>query len=356
MLPAKEVVNEQDFITSYELGSRMKPMEGDAGLFFKISPSGLLVFEHGFSGAFSLWNSNGNSVEHVRTLEAYSEANPNGHSNGVICVAFNGDGMLATGSRESQFITPPPGAPFNTIKLWNISTMACVATLEGHTNSVQSVTFSPDGKLLASGSDDHKIKLWDISTMDCIKTLEGHTGSVQSVTFSPDGKLLASGSDEQGGPIYQDSIMSANTIKLWDMSTMTCVKTLEGNMFSIHSVAFSPSGLLAWNYTNTIRLWDTSSMTNMGILEDHESQDTLTLRNQKPTSLEYYERNRSGIMFVTFSPSGTLVTASGIINMDTPNWTAYGTIKLWDTSTGECIRRIETPEIIKAFYFLVTIR
>ncbi|MEH2189636.1 MAG: ribosome assembly protein 4, partial [Nostoc sp.] len=81
-----------------------------------------------------------------------------------------------------------------------------VNTLEGHSSTVYSVGFSPDGKTLASGSSDNTIKLWDVSTGKAIKTLTGHSSRVYSVGFSPDGKTLASGSSD-------------NTIKLWDVST-----------------------------------------------------------------------------------------------------------------------------------------
>ncbi|MEH2104168.1 MAG: ribosome assembly protein 4, partial [Nostoc sp.] len=104
-----------------------------------------------------------------------------------------------------------------------------INTLEGHSNGVSSVGFSPDGKTLASGSYDNTIKLWDVSTGKAIKTLNGHSSGVSSVGFSPDGKTLASGSGDK-------------TIKLWDVSTGKAIKTLTGHSSWVISVGFSPDG------------------------------------------------------------------------------------------------------------------
>ena len=76
------------------------------------------------------------------------------------------------------------------------------ATLEGHTGGVRSVSFSPDGKTLATGSDDSTARLWDVGSGQLTATLEGHTGGVNSVSFSPAGKTLATGSDDKTARLH----------------------------------------------------------------------------------------------------------------------------------------------------------
>ena len=85
----------------------------------------------------------------------------------------------------------------NAIKLWDIATKREIATFEGHTDSVNSVAISRDGKKIASGSSDRTVKLWDIATKREIATFEGHTDSVNSVAISRDGKKIASGSSDR---------------------------------------------------------------------------------------------------------------------------------------------------------------
>ncbi|KAI9769039.1 MAG: hypothetical protein M1839_003802 [Geoglossum umbratile] len=178
------------------------------------SPKKSIIRTH-FSTQFPAW---------VKCLPIVEEGwNPSfqtleGHSDQVQSVAFSPDGKrLASGSHD------------RTLMLWDAETGAVQSTLKGHSDQVQSVAFSPDGKRLASGSDDHTVMLWDAETGAVQITLKGHSGQVQSVAFSPDGKRLASGSDD-------------HTVMLWDAETGAVQSSLKGHSSQVQSVAFSPDG------------------------------------------------------------------------------------------------------------------
>jgi WD40 repeat protein len=122
------------------------------------------------------------------------------------------------------------------------------ATLTGHSKLVNGVAFSPDGRTLASGSEDRTIKLWDLQTKKEIATLTGHIKAVRQVVFSPDGQTLASGSEDK-------------TIKLWGLQTKKEIATLTGHIKAVRQVVFSPDGqtLASGSEDGTIKIWKVPS-------------------------------------------------------------------------------------------------
>lgn len=204
--------------------------------------------------------------------------NLQGHSDSIRSIAFSPDGkILASGSYDK------------TIKLWNVGTGREIYTFQGHSDSVYSVAFSPDGKILASGSRDKTIKLWDVTTGREIYTLQGHSDWVRSVAFSPDGKTLASASLDK-------------TI-MWDVTTGGQIRILQAHSSRLHSVVFSPDGkiLASGSTETTIKLWDVTTGGQIHIIQGHSDSSAAS---------------------VAFSPDGKTLASGGC-----------GDIKLWNVAT-----------------------
>jgi len=134
---------------------------------------------------------------------------------------------------------------YDTLQLWDFATGKRIRKFEEQNTSVESVCFSPDGKLALTGSYDAKMKLWDVKTGRCLRTYIGHKGSVNSVCFNPNGDLSLSGSSD-------------NTIKLWNLMTGQCLRTFDEHTKRIISVCFSPDGKLARSGSGdkTIKSWN----------------------------------------------------------------------------------------------------
>ena len=130
--------------------------------------------------------------------------------------------------------------------LYDARTGEELVLLAGHTQNVNNVAFSSDGKILASGSADFTIRLWEVSTGTHLKTLKGHTGIVTSLCFFPDSRTLASA--------------DWNSIRLWRVAYGTSLKTLKADLGAI-SIASSDDGrtLASVNYDKAIDLWDAVS-------------------------------------------------------------------------------------------------
>ena len=152
----------------------------------------------------------------------------------VLAVAYSPDGKTLASSGSSD----------GTIQLWEAERGRHSRTLKGHTDTVRTLAFSPDGKTLVSGGKDNTLRIWDTHTGSMLRRLAGHRKGIKTVTFSRDGKMIASGSEDA-------------TVRLWDAGTGRFLPVLSGYAWGIEAVAFSSDGkTVAGGDSSTIIFWD----------------------------------------------------------------------------------------------------
>jgi WD40 repeat protein len=235
-----------------------------------------------------------------------------GHDRSILAVSFSPDGQLLVSGSDDK-----------TVKLWHRDGRL-IETLTNHQERVRSVSFSPDEQRFASASYDGTVKVWRRDGT-LLTTLDGHQGEVNRVSFSPDSQLLASAGADR-------------TVKLWHPDG-SLVKTLQGHRSWVTDVRFSPDGqILASSSTDrTIKLWHREGRL-LATLNGHQgavnglsfSADSQTLASASTDrTVKLWRRDgslmktltghRDRVWDVSFSPDGqTLASAS-----------ADKTVKLW---------------------------
>jgi WD40 repeat protein len=209
------------------------------------------------------------------------------HTQSVNAVAWSPDGKQAlTGSADK------------TIKIWDAASSRMVTTLEGHTDSVWSVAWSPDGRQVLSGSADSTARIWDAASGQEIRTLEGHAGAVLIAVWSPDGKQVLSGSAD-------------GTARIWDAASGREIRTLEGHTGGVLTAAWSPDGkqALTGSDDSTARIWDVASGRMVTTLEGHTG----------------------AVLSAAWSPDGRQALTGS----------ADSTARIWDAASGQATTTLE---------------
>ncbi|MYI93394.1 T9SS type A sorting domain-containing protein, partial [Candidatus Poribacteria bacterium] len=356
------------FLWEMSTGKNIRTLTGNTDWVFSIafSPDGNTIACCYWDNTIFLWDVS--TGTHIKTLT--------GHTRWVYSLSFSPDGTtLASGSSGETFLWDvstgkniktltggyslsfsPDGTTLASgssgeIRLWDVPTGKNIKTLTGHTTSMGE--FSPGGNTLAiaSGGDIH---LWDVSTSTHI-TLTGHTNRVYSLSFSPDGYTLASvGGSWKKSPSCLSCVDWEGTIRLWDVSTGTHIKTIPTSSWvRVNSVLFSPDGTtLAGGSGNEIYLWEVSTgmpiktltgghACNINSIAFSPDGNTLVSGNSTRTlflfdvstgeNIKTLTGHTSHVESVLFSPDGTTLASKGF---------GYEGIRLWDVPTRTHIRTL----------------
>jgi WD40 repeat protein len=255
------------------------------------------------------------------------------HDNRVYDVSFSPDGRIIASSSVRS------------IRLWreNAVSLDSLTDDQNLNGDVFAISFSPDGQMLASGGANGKLVLWKVdgTRVTQLEAIQGHRGDIYRVSFSPDGQFLASASED-------------GTVKLWEIDDDRLIQTssLERHQGSVRSVSFSPDGqlLASAGENGVVELWslDGNNATHLKSLEGHQdainsvsfspdnqllasasADNTIKLWNLQGELIKTLNEENSHtdeVLEISFSPDGNLLASAS----------RDGTVKLW-TGRGSLI-------------------
>jgi WD40 repeat protein len=256
-----------------------------------------------------------------------------GHSAAVNALAISPDGQT--------FIS---GSNDKTVCLWDLNTGKCLYTFYGQAEAVLSVAISPNGKQIISGCVDRKISSWQLDTKEYLRTFSylnspySHNGFVTSLTYSLDGRIIASASTDK-------------TIRIWGGYTRKHKLTLNGHTDTVYAVAMSPNCqiLVSSSKDKTIRIWDLETGRERCILTQDSAAKTVIISpdgetlisGSKDSTIKLWNLHTGelsctltghtrAVLSLAIHPDGKTLASSS----------SDGVIKLWNLQTGEVIQTL----------------
>jgi len=259
-----------------------------------------------------------------------------GHTNVVEAVAVTPDGRhIVSGSWDK------------TLKVWDLESGRELTILKGHTEFIKAVVITPDGKRVISGSQDKTLRVWDLENDRELAVLRGHTSYVNAVAITPDGKRVISGSMDK-------------TLKVWDLGSSRELATFTGHNGIIKAVAVTPDNhravsgsgsILEKDGDKTLKVWDLESGRELATLKGHTGEINAVavtpdgrrvISGSRDTTLKVWDLE-SGRELATFKGhTGDIavvaVTPDGrrVVSGSGGTWEMYGdkTLKVWDLENG----------------------
>jgi WD40 repeat protein len=286
-----------------EDGQYINALEGHTEVITHLSstPDGRWLISGSRDKTLLFWDMGNNQCLHILK----------GHNDTISCTCITPDAHFAVSASED-----------NTLRVWDLKSGSCIRLIEKATDNIQllitrsafNVNFqsgntsksyvtalcvSSDGQYAVTATEnDSNIRVWDLKSGLCLRTLEGHTAGVSCVVIMSDGHNVVSGSKD-------------GTIKVWEPLGAHCIQTLEGHISKVNSLCVSGNGvhIISGSEDRTIRVWDWHSGHCLHVLEGHT--ESITSVNITPALHR----------IVSISEDQSM--------------------KIWDTESGKCLRTIE---------------